>query len=1214
MLGLAKKVAVVVAVVVLGLAQGARASTAAAIADSIRLKSGNDLIATVSGNTVTVTGSVGAGAVKTTADFLTFNIDAGVTIVWKATLIGKTTSSCDLIYINGGSGVFEVQSGGTIQNDSTGQSINNNSACTVNISGGTVSTKSGDAIYNSSIGTVNVSGGTVEGIEKGSWAINNKSTGTINISGGKIEADCAIYNALNGTVKVSGGTVATGIGKAIFSYGSSAKVIISGGIVSATSGIAIENRMSGTVSISGIGKITSANTINGLASGSVNGNIPSGTIYNYYGVINIDGGTVENTASGSTVTANGCNGSYRCGVNVSDGVIQSAGGDAFYISGGDKMNISGGTVTAGNNAITISNTTLNITNGTISCGDGKSAVYIESGTVNVTGGTLTSNSNAIYSGNNVAITLGGSPNIAGDLWTHPEKLKVLNSGTDIFTPNQKIYRLDFPSAQYATNNIAVVNGGNFLNNFTLYNADYSLRKDGLNLAMTKSTKVSFNLNGGTGTAPASVGVVQGGKLLTKPSTSSFTKTGYTNDGNWYTTSTGTTEFIFGESGTSVSDDMVLYLKWVPTAYTITYNLNSGTNSASNPATYTIETNTITLQAPSKSEYYFGGWYSNSSYTGTSVASISKGSSGDQVLYAKWIPIFTITFNANGGSVTPSSSTTRADSTLASLPYPTTTTTTEGYSFKGWFTASAGGIEVTSSRKYNASTTIYAQWTLNTYTIKWNTDGGTPAPTQTSVSHGSSITAPGTMTKTGYSFDGWYTDYTLMSVATFPMANIAESKTFYAKWTLNTYTVTWNVDGGTPTPTQTSVNHGSSITAPVAMTKAGGFGVGYIFGGWYTDYGLTTTVTFPITNVTEPKTFYAKWITTYTVTFDANGGTVTPTSAITGSDGKLASLPTPTRGNDYAFNGWFTAETDGEKVTIGKVYNANTTIYAQWTRSAYTITLNPNGGTVTSTTMRIGENGRITSLPIPTKTGYAFDGWFTSATGDESVTTNTVFSTDATIYARWTPVYAVTFSAAANGVLIATVDGSSITSGALVRQGKNVVFTAIPDHDYDVREWTVNGVGVNHNTNTIYTLTNISAAATVKVSFDKVDAVTSPNRVIPVVRPDNEVTTVAPVHPLTIELTVGPNPAVKSSGTVTFFRSGNRISSAKLSVYDASGNVVNTVAIKDNAAGNNGKRSVGSWNLSDAKGRPVSEGTYLVRGAVKTKDGKSEKVSLVVGVR
>ena len=89
-------------------------------------------------------------------------------------------------------------------------------------------------------------------------------------------------------------------------------------------------------------------------------------------------------------------------------------------------------------------------------------------------------------------------------------------------------------------------------------------------------------------------------------------------------------------------------------------------------------------------------------------------------------------------------------------------------------------------------------------------------------------------------------------------------------------------------------------------------------------------------VTPPGT------SSYTITFNANGGTVSSTSAKTGADGKLASLPTPTR-TGYTFDGWYTAATGGTKVEASKVYTANTTIYARWTSGSVTP---PSGSTFT----------------------------------------------------------------------------------------------------------------------------------------------------------------------------------------------------------------------------------------------------------------------------
>ena len=99
-------------------------------------------------------------------------------------------------------------------------------------------------------------------------------------------------------------------------------------------------------------------------------------------------------------------------------------------------------------------------------------------------------------------------------------------------------------------------------------------------------------------------------------------------------------------------------------------------------------------------------------------------------------------------------------------------------------------------------------------------------------------------------------------------------------------------------------------------------------------------------------------------------------------------------------------------------------------------------------------------------------------------------------------------------------------------------------------------------------------------------------------------------------TAGPNPISKSAALVNFYRVGKQVKTASLKIYDVSGKTINKISISDKSAVQNArsKRQVGSWNLKDAKGRPVSEGTYLVKGTVKTVDRKSEKISLLISVR
>jgi hypothetical protein len=129
------------------------------------------------------------------------------------------------------------------------------------------------------------------------------------------------------------------------------------------------------------------------------------------------------------------------------------------------------------------------------------------------------------------------------------------------------------------------------------------------------------------------------------------------------------------------------------------------------------------------------------------------------------------------------------------------------------------------------------------------------------------------------------------------------------------------------------------------------------------------------------------------------------------------------------------------------------------------------------------------------------------------------------------------------------------------------------------------------------------------------SVASADRVIPGDTVE-EATVIIPAGPLDSEFTAGPNPVARSSGIVNFYHQGRRINDGVLTIFDASGNVVNRVNISDRliTTGNQDRRVIGSWDLTDSRGRLVSEGTYLARGVLTTVDGKSERVSVVVGVR
>ena len=145
---------------------------------------------------------------------------------------------------------------------------------------------------------------------------------------------------------------------------------------------------------------------------------------------------------------------------------------------------------------------------------------------------------------------------------------------------------------------------------------------------------------------------------------------------------------------------------------------------------------------------------------------------------------------------------------------------------------------------------------------------------------------------------------------------------------------------------------------------------------------------------------------YTISFDANGGLVIPASAVTGADGKLASLPTPTRSGMYSFSGWYTAVMDGTLVTANTVFTADTTIYAHWiyvgggSVITYTLTFNTNGGsTIPSITRMPGANVQLDPYK-PTREGYTFAGWYSDSALTQSIT-EVRLTYNMTVYAKWT---------------------------------------------------------------------------------------------------------------------------------------------------------------------------------------------------------------------
>ncbi|MBQ7189426.1 MAG: leucine-rich repeat protein, partial [Kiritimatiellae bacterium] len=308
----------------------------------------------------------------------------------------------------------------------------------------------------------------------------------------------------------------------------------------------------------------------------------------------------------------------------------------------------------------------------------------------------------------------------------------------------------------------------------------------------------------------------------------------------------------------------------------------------------------------------------------------------------WTPnVFDVTFNVNGG-VFPGGGTTAtvSETTDAGYNLPPVNPTRPGFVFVGWWTEASGGTQVFSSTRVTMTRehTLYAHWQAKegTFAVTFNATGGTVDPATRLVSNGMEVGELPTPTRENYSFDGWYTAMsggTLVTATTTVDADV----TYYARWTVIQYTVTFNANGGSVSPTTRTVDSGTAVGTLPTPTRTN-----YTFAGWYTAASGGTLVT-ATTTVDADVTYYARWTAIqYTVTFNANGGSVSPTTRTVNSGAAVGTLPTPTRTN-YTFRGWFTAASGGTQVTASTVVSANVTYYARWTPQNLYCVIDLSGG-------------------------------------------------------------------------------------------------------------------------------------------------------------------------------------------------------------------------------------------------------------------------------
>jgi uncharacterized repeat protein (TIGR02543 family) len=489
--------------------------------------------------------------------------------------------------------------------------------------------------------------------------------------------------------------------------------------------------------------------------------------------------------------------------------------------------------------------------------------------------------------------------------------------------------------------------------------------------------VSFDANGGNGTMKSQL-IAQNTTAPLNLNTG-ITKTGYT-FGGWNTKADGTgTPYANGANITVTSADIKLYAKWEQNTL-ITFNANGGAGGFG-PVSMQAGTS-LTAPVVARTGYTFLGW---------SPAVPATVPVMDTTYVAQWsINSYTVAFDANGGE----------GGSVTSLQYgdpvmiPSVART--GYTFTGWLPEVPATVPAENS-------TFTAQWVINNYMISFDANGGEGSSTA-SMAYGTPLQSPA-VTKTGYTFTGWLPEV--------PASVPAEDAIYTAQWSINSYNVVFDANGGTG-GTAGLFEYGSAIEAPVVAR------FGYTFDGW--DPALPLTV--PANDVT----YTAQWTATqYSYTFDPGGGTGGKSGMFYLWDDLASFAPTVTKtGNTFA--GW--------SPVIPAVTPMNDVYFtALWNPNSYTITFNANGGTGGTSALMV--YGTALVAPPVKKTGFTLTGWTPSLP-------QTVPAANRTYTAIWTvSKYLITFDA----------NGGTGGTSKLLAYGTVIVPPTVTRTNYIFIGWT-----------------------------------------------------------------------------------------------------------------------------------------------------------------
>ena len=523
----------------------------------------------------------------------------------------------------------------------------------------------------------------------------------------------------------------------------------------------------------------------------------------------------------------------------------------------------------------------------------------------------------------------------------------------------------------------------------------------------------------------------------------LTRTGYVFNG-WVVNGEGTAQTNLTLDAEDYTGAVTLTAQWTAKRYAITYEGMDGAQFGDkHPAEYAYDTDAV-ISDPTKAGYTFLGWLVNGESTARKDLTLRKEAYLDNItLTATWEQNpYKITWMVNeGGTIneTPEYSKTVFLGEAITAP---TVTAMDGYRFDGWYTDGSTFAEhtkfKTGDKMPEGDVTYYAKWTLIQYSITYNLNGGTnhaENPAEYNVSSEKiTLLEP---SKTGYRFDGWYTDDTYSTKVT----EIATGKTghavLYAKWTVNQYTITWVTNGGNALTGNytTTADYGTVIELPNTPTKDQKVSTTYTFAGWYTDVACTKALADGATVPENGMTLYAKWNETarkYTITWISEGADNKTTELVYGA---RLGMNTPSdiqrdaeEGYTWEIEGWYTQpDGAGQKIDGSTTVTGDATYYAVWEQvwNTYTVTFDlGDAGDIESQTVKYGEKAVKPTLPQTAESYGVFDDWYS---GNYAFSFNTKVTCDLTLTAHWSTLYAYDTASLKNAIANTPANGTVLVT-------------------------------------------------------------------------------------------------------------------------------------------------------------------------------------------